>query len=79
MANIGIKAAERRDQLDADVLSAMKDKEGYEMEKFKDEQDRWRMKEEERLSKQAAGIQNISGALNQGASIAKTYGDGNNA
>jgi hypothetical protein len=74
MANIGIKAAERRDQLDADVLSAMKDKEGYEMEKFRDEQDRWRMKEEERLGKQAAGMQNISGALSQGASIATTYG-----
>jgi hypothetical protein len=73
MAGIGIKAAERKDQLQEDVLTAMKDKEEYQMEAYRDKLAKWEMGEQERLAQKGAGMQNMMGALSGAAMVAGTF------
>ncbi len=74
MAGIGIKAAERKDQLESDVLDTMKDKEEYQVA----QQTRKFEIEEAKLAEKAAlegsGLQNIFGGAQvglQAAALAK--------
>lgn len=73
LADIGIVAAERKDRLEADVISTIKDKEAYQTE----QQRRKFEKEAAELAKKQAligsGMQNIKGALDVGASASTTF------
>ena len=73
MASIGIKAAERKDMLQEDVLTAMKDKESYQLMKQEQEMENWKGTEAERLARKGAGMQNMMGALQGAASVAGTF------
>lgn len=73
MANIGVQAAQRKDRLEEDLLSAMKDKEQYQIDAYRDKLAKWEMGEQERLASKGAGMQNMMGALSGAAEVAGTF------
>jgi len=76
MANIGIKAAERKDQLDQNVLDTMKQGEDYAV---KAQQRNFDIEESRLAEKQAltgSGLQNVMGGIQAGAQAASTFSGG---